>query len=134
MTNPVHEETGRVLFAGVAAWATVVAAGAVEGLIGKFDADAVAAFAAAVSAYGYAVYRLDPNLRRYALASGMRRVYAAGLVLAVLLAASAVANAPALAVFAAPLASIVLAAALDLRAAKPTKARAKSPGATRAAT
>ncbi|HUL94541.1 MAG TPA: hypothetical protein VLT89_00950 [Usitatibacter sp.] len=135
MSNTLKEETGRVLFAGATVWGTVVAAGAAEGLYAKFDAGSVAAFAGAVSVYALAVYKLDPNLRAFAIAAGTRWVYAAlGLLLA-LLGASGFAGLPALAVFSAPLAAAALAAAFDCAAGeKPRKSRAKSPGATRAAT
>ena len=135
MSNTLKEETGRVLLAGVAVWATVVSAAAVEGLFGKFEAGSIFAFAGAVSAYSLAAYRIDPNLRGYASQVGTRWVLGAlALALGVLVAA-ALAGLQALVVFSAPLATLTLAAALEGGArAKPRKARAKSPGATPAAT
>jgi len=133
MNQTPQEETGRVLFASVAVWATVVAAGAVEGLLGKFDAQSVAAFAVAVSAYALAVYRLDPNLRRFAATMNARLRWAASAATVAMIVVAAIAKWPAVAVFAAPLATVAFLAAME-RSGKPTKAREKSPGATRAAT
>ena len=133
MTHALREETGRVLFAAVAVWATVVAAGAVEGLLGKFEAESVAAFAVAVSGYALAAYRLDTSLRKFAASLNARLRWAAFGAAAGMILLSAVVHWPAVAVFAAPLATVAFVGAME-RSEKPRKARAKSPGATPAAT
>lgn len=132
----IAQETGRVLFAGVAVWATVVAAAAMEGVADKFGDGTLGALGAAISLFAVATYRIDAELR--AFARGMRvriLTLAASLGLAIALAAFAV-HATVLALFAAPLAAFALAARADrgFAAESPTRASAKSPGARQGAT
>jgi len=130
----VQADTARVVFAAAAVWATVMAAAAVEGVAGKFGEDAFEAFGAAMAVFAVASYRIDAELREFAgrIAVGTLTL-AAAFGVAVLVAATW-AHATSLAAFAAPLAAAALAARIDRRAARATRASAKSPGARPAAT
>lgn len=130
----IPEETGNVLFASLAVWATVVGAAAVEDVFGRFDARSVAIFAAGVALYAFAAYRIDREMNAFLLHFSRGAIVAAALVALGSFAAGLLGSIPALAVFAAPLASVASAAAVEKLGARTTKARAKSPAATRAAT
>ncbi len=134
MSNRIEEATGRVIFTAIVTWGAVVAGAAFSDTFGKFDAKSVAIFAAGVALYGFAVYRLDAQLRAYIqLYSRGALVAATGLCLAMLGVAS-LEHVPALAIFIAPLAVLAGAATVEKLATRPTKARAKSPAVSRAAT
>src|ERR1700757_485608 len=66
MSHPIPQESGRVLFAAVAVWGTVMASAYVEGVMEKFEPAALTAFAAMVSAYAWIAYRVDGELRAFA--------------------------------------------------------------------
>jgi hypothetical protein len=134
MNHRIDQETGRVIIAAVIAWGVAVATATVEDVFGKFDAKSVAIFAVGIAFYALAVYRMDRDV--HAFIQRFTRgtiVIAASLAVAALVVAS-LGHMPAAAVFAAPLASIAGAAAVEKLTARPTKARAKSPAATPAAT
>ena len=134
MNNRMEDATGRVIFTAIVAWGAVVAGAALGDTFGKFDARSVAIFAAGVALYGFAVYRLDAQLRTYIqLYSRGTLAAAAGACLAMLGVAS-LEHVPALAVFAAPLAAMAGAATVEKLATRPTRARAKSPAVSRVAT
>lgn len=134
MNLRIDEETARVLFAAIVAWATAVAAAAVEDVFGKFDAKSVAIFAVGVALYAFAAYRLDREVHAFIQRFPRGVIAAAALVSLGALAAASLGHVPALAVFAAPLAAVASAAAVEKLATRPTKARGKSPAATPAAT
>ena len=106
----VAQETGRVLFAAAAVWATVMAAAAVEGVAGKFGDGALEGFGAGVALFAAVSYRIDAELRAFARATALRALTVAALLGIGLLAAALAARAVTLAVFVAPLASAALAA------------------------
>ena len=134
MNHRIDEEAGRVIFAAVIAWGTAVAGAAASDVFGKFDARSVAIFAVGVALYALAAYRMDREVHAFiqSLPRGMI-VAAASFALATLAAAS-FEHVPAIAVFAAPLSTVAGAAAIEKLATRATKARVKSPAATRAAT
>jgi len=68
----VAQETGRVLLAAAAVWATVMAAAAVEGVADKFGDGALEAFGAAMALFAAASYRIDGELRAFARATALR--------------------------------------------------------------
>ncbi len=134
MNKRIDEATGRVILVAIATWAAVVAGAAIENTFGKFDARTLATFAAGVALYGFAVYRLDPQV--HAFIQGFSRValVAAACLAMATLAIASFEHVPALAVFIAPLAAVASGAAVEKLATRPTKARGKSPAATPAAT
>lgn len=132
----IQQETGRVLFAALAVWATAMAGAAVEGVPGMFGDAALAAFGAAAALFAAVSYQVDAELRAFGREVSRRTLtLAAAAGLAGVLAALAV-HAVAFAVFAAPIAALALAARLDrgLERRGATRASAKSPGARPAAT
>jgi len=132
----VAQETGRVLLAAAAVWATVMAAAAVEGVADKFGDGALEAFGAAMALFAAASYRIDGELRAFARATALRPLTLAAILGICLLAAALAAHALTLAVFVAPLAAAALAARIDrgFPRRRPTTVSAKSPGARPAAT
>ena len=126
----IHQETGRVLFAAAAVWATVIAVATVEGVMAKFEPASLAAFGAGVSVFAWIAYSVDRELRDYVRGMAMRRLVAFALACFATGIGAALAHAAALVIFASPLAAVALAALLDrprVRALR--KASAKSPGA-----
>ena len=134
MNHRIDEETGHVILAAIVAWATAVAGAAVEDVFGKFDARSVAIFTVAVALYALAAYRIDREVHAFIQHFPRGTIVAAASFVLAVLAVACLEHVPALAVFAAPLAAVAGAAAVEKLAARPTKARAKSPAATRAAT
>jgi hypothetical protein len=134
MNLRIDEENARVLFAAIVAWATAVAAASVEDVFGKFDAKSVAIFAVGVALYAFATYRMDRELHAFIQGFPRGAIVAAALVSLGTLAVASLEHLPAIAVFAAPLAAVAAAAAVEKLTARPTKARVKSPAATPAAT
>ena len=130
------QETGRVLFAATAVWATVAMAAVVEGVGDKFGDGALGAFGAAMALFAAASYRIDRELRAFARATALRVLTLAAASAIALLAAALAAHAVTLAVFVAPLAALALAARIDrgFPRRRATRASAKSPGARPAAT
>lgn len=132
--NLRNEETARVLFAAAFAWATAVAAAAAEDVFGKFDAKSVAVFTVGVAVYAFAAYRLDREVHAFIQHLPRGVIVAAALLSVGALAAASFEHVPALAVFVAPWAAVLGAAAVEKLATRPRKVRAKSPAATPAAT
>jgi hypothetical protein len=130
----IDEETARVLFAATIAWATAVAAAAAEDVFGKFDAKSVAVFTVGVALYALAAYRLDREVHAFIQHLPRGVIVAAALLSVGALAGAPFEHVPALAVFVAPWAAVLVAAAVEKLARRPRKVRAKSPAATPAAT
>jgi hypothetical protein len=132
----IPQETGRVLFAGVAVWATAMAAAAVEGVTAKFGDAALMGFGAAMTIFAFACYRIDTELRAFARATALRTLTLTAFVGAAITGAAFATHAVMFAVFAAPLAALALAARIDrgFPQAGATRAPAKSPGARQPAT
>ena len=132
----IDPETGRVLFAAVAVWTTVMASAAVEHVADKFGDGALEMFGISVALFAAASYRIDDELRAFGRRMALPTLAffaVSGIVGAI---AAVAVHAITLAVFAAPLAALALAACVDRgfprRDAR--KASAKSPGARPAAT
>ncbi|HLX24581.1 MAG TPA: hypothetical protein VKR38_14635 [Usitatibacter sp.] len=134
MNLRMNEENARVLFAAIVVWAIAVAGAAAEGVFGKFDAKSVATFAVSVALYAFAAYRIDRGLHAFIQGLPRGAIVAGALLSLGAFAAASAGHLRALAVFAAPLAAVACAAAVEKLATRPTKARAKSPGVSRAAT
>lgn len=134
--HPIEQETGRVLFAGAAVWATVMAAAAVEGVADKFGDATLESFGGAMAVFAFACYRVDTELRTFARGTALRMLTLAAVAGPALTLAAFAAHAITFAVFAAPVAALALAARLDRHARRSaaTRAPAKSPGARQAAT
>ena len=130
----VHQETGRVLFAAAAVWATVMAAASVEGVTTKFDTAGLAAFGIGVSAFAAIAYRVDDELREYGrgIATPVLVSFAIGAL--GLWIAAAFAHTTALMIIASPFVALAAAALLDRPRRALRKSSAKSPGARPAAT
>ncbi|HEY2629038.1 MAG TPA: hypothetical protein VGI57_07915 [Usitatibacter sp.] len=129
----IDEETRNVMLASLVVWASVVAGAAAGDVFSKFDAKAIAYFAAGVALYALAAFRMDREMHAYILDFSRGALAVAACLMVATLAAASLGHVPALAVFAAPLATVASAAAIGKLASRPTKARAKSPVGTRAA-
>ncbi|MFZ3321450.1 MAG: hypothetical protein WA190_03700 [Usitatibacter sp.] len=134
MNLRIDEETARVLFAATIAWAIAVAAAAAEDVFGKFDAKSVAVFTVGVALYACAAYRLDREIHTFIQRLPRGVIVASALLSLGALAAASFEDVPALAVFVAPWAAVLGAAAVEKLATRPRKVPAKSPAATPAAT
>ena len=130
----INEATGRVILAAVAAWALIVGGAALDDLFGKFDAKSVAIFTVGVALYAFATYRIDGEVRAFFQDFARAPIVIAACLALATLAAASFWHAHALAVFAAPLAAVASAAAVEKLTARATKARGKSRAATPAAT
>jgi len=143
----VRERTGRAIGVTLALWAGLVASAAAEGVFAKLETEAVAALAAFTLAYSLSMYFLDAPLRAYARnAARVPLVAAAWAALAALallawFSAGGTHNAALLAqwpgalaaLFAAPIALVATAAAIE-RAAALRLSAGKRPAARQAAT
>jgi len=129
-----ERESGRTLAVALAVWAAVIAGADIDDTFGKFAAAGLVAFAAGIALYAFAAYRIDREIRAYILDFSRRALVAAALAALGSLAAALAQHIAALAVFTAPIAAVATAAAVEKLAARPRKARAKSPAATPAAT
>jgi hypothetical protein len=131
----LREDTGRVIAVAVALWACVVAIAAAEGAFARFEDSSLATFAALISLYSVAAYRLDRNLRGYAVRFGVRTRLALALSCVAALGASLAMRSAPPAMFFSPLAALAIAAAAGAwRRAATSGSSATSPGATPAAT
>jgi len=129
----IDEDLANVALAALIAWAALVGGATVEGVFGKFDARSIAVFAVAVALYAFLAYRMDRGMHGFIQELPRLALCAAAGSSLMILAAGVFGHVPALAVFAAPLAAVACAAAVEKLLAKPRKGRAKSPAGSRAA-
>ena len=130
----IEQESGRVLVVALAVWGAVIAGADMDDTFGKFAATGLVAFTVGIALYAFASYRIDREIHAYVLNFPRGALVAVALAALATLAVALVQHLAALAVFIAPVAAVSAAAAVEKLAARPTKARAKSPAATPAAT
>jgi hypothetical protein len=133
MDKRIDEATGRTLLTVLAVWAAVIAGAALDDTFAKFGPRDVAMFAAGVALYALATYRIDRDVHAFIQNFSRGVIVMSAIFSLAAFAAASMRHVPALAVFVAPFAAVATAAAVEKLTTRPTKARAKSPGVTRAA-
>jgi hypothetical protein len=130
----IADEPRNVLVASLAGWGFVVAWAALDGVFRKFEADSVAWFTLAVALYAWVAYRMDREVHTFIQGYSRAKIVAVACLTMATLVLASLGHMRALAVFAAPLAAIATAAAVEKLSTRPTKEPGKSPVGSRAAT